>query len=307
MKGVVNSINLGLGNISYDNFLGPYYQDIAPSLVHINNEVFAKLDNNGIPFKEVNGKKVYYVVMIIQYGIACYDLFCKNQNEEQNKKNVLAVLTWMDTHKENLNDSIVWRSNANKQYNIKKDWISGMYQGQAMSLYLRGFQLFNNSEYLKTADKIFKSFFIDFDDGGFKRIDDGGNIWFEEYPTEKPSLVLNGFIYAMFGILDYHRVTNSLAAKELWESCLKTLENNLKKYDVWYWSIYDQLKKQLVSYYYQKNIHIPLMEIMYELTKKNIFSKYAKKWKKNLNNPIHRLVVKIMYRIQPRINKLFKF
>ena len=110
----------------------------------------------------------------------------------------------------------------------------------------------------------------------------------------------------MFGILDYHRVTNSLAAKKLWDSCLKTLENNLKKYDVWYWSIYDQLKKQLVSYYYQKNVHIPLMEIMFELTKNNLFAKYANKWKKNLNNPFHRLVVKIMYRIQPRVNKLFK-
>jgi IS1 family transposase len=90
----------------------------------------------------------------------------------------------------------------------------------------------------------------------------------------------------------------------MWDECVKTVENNLYKYDVWYWSVYDQLKKELVSYYYQKNVHIPLMQILHGLTGKEIFSYYAVKWKKNLNSTFNNIITKIMYRIRPRILKL---
>ena len=48
-------------------------------------------------------------------------------------------------------------------------------------------------------------------------------------------------------------------------------------------------REELVSYYYQKNVHTPLMEIMYQLTGKEVFQFYAQKWMKNLNNPFHNL------------------
>jgi heparosan-N-sulfate-glucuronate 5-epimerase len=305
MAEIDKSINLGIGNISMNEKLGMYYQDISGALIHISSGSFAKLDDNGIPYRMRNGEKEYYFVLIIQYGIMCYDLLCKKQDETKNKENIIAVVNWLDEHKEYLNNAIVWRSNDNIQYNLKKGWISGMYQGQAISLYLRAYQLTGNSNYLKTAEEIFKSFDIDFEDGGFKRIDKDGNIWFEEYPTQNPSFVLNGFIYSIFGLLDLYRVTKNKEAKRLWDACIKTLVENMPKYDVWYWSVYDQLKQQLVSYYYQKNVHIPLMEILFGLTQIEIFDKYAKKWKRNLNNPFHRFITKIMYRVQPKLKKYF--
>ena len=303
MEGIDNSLYLGVGNISMTKDLGMYYQDISPAMVHISRGVFAKFDENGIPCSVDNDKTEYYIVTIIQYGLMCYDLLCKKQNEKKNKENFFEVINWLDQHKVYLNDAIVWRSNDNIQYNLKKGWISGMYQGQALSLYLRAYQLSENSEYLMSAEKIFNSFYINFEDGGFKRIDKDGNIWFEEYPTKKPSLVLNGFVYSIFGILDLYRATQNKEAKKLWELSIKTITENLPKYDVWYWSVYDQKKKQLVSYYYQKNVHIPLMEILFGLTKHEIFDKYARKWKKNLNNPLYRFITKIMYRIKPRITR----
>lgn len=304
--GINKNLNLGVGNISYDTFLGAYYQNISPAIIHINNGIFAKLDENGIPFIISNQKPHYAYVAIIQYGLMCYDLLLKNQEQEENKKRIINIINWLDKNKVEYNDSFVWKEIANNQYQLKDGWISGMYQGQAISLFLRAYQLFENEYYLKFAEKIFNSFKYDYLDGGFKRIDKNNNIWFEEYPTNPPSFVLNGFIYSILGILDYYRVTKKENAKYLWDECVKTLEINLSKYDVWYWSIYDQLKKQLVSYYYQKNVHIPLMQIMYQLTNKEIFNYYAIKWEKNLNNPIHNIVTKIMYRVQPRLKKLQK-
>lgn len=304
---VNNELHLGVGNISHDRQLNAYYQDFTPAIYHFeNNSLEGGFDENGIPYLQGEQGKYYSFVYIIQYALIKHDLLLKNIDVETGKAVIQKCLDWLEETGEDFFDSTVWRSEEDKQYSLKKGWVSAMYQGQAISLFLRGYQLFGTERYLTIAEKIFKCFKYDYSEGGVKRIDDRGYIWFEEYPTSKPSLVLNGFIYTMFGFYDLYRVTGSAEAKKLFDDCVSTLENNLYKYDIWYWSVYDQLKEQLVSYYYQKNVHIPLMQIMHQLTGKEIFERYAEKWTKNLNNPVHQLVVKIMYRVQPRIKKWIK-
>ncbi len=301
MKGIDNKINLGVGNISTDSILGPYYQDISPAIIHIKKGIFAKLDESNIPYlPKGNNKRNYPPVLIIQYALMNIDLYHAT-NDHAYLLDVKTCLNYLDLKLETFYDSLVWRSEAQEVYNISDGWISGMYQGQGISLYLRAFQIFNEKKYLETAKKIFKSFDYNYEQGGFKRYDENNCIWFEEFPSSKPSFVLNGFIYAILGIFDYYRVTKDEKAKNLWDECVITLEKNLHKYDTWYWSIYDQLKKELVSYYYMKNVHIPLMKIMYALTGKSIFDFYARKWEKNLNNPLNVLITNIMYRIKHRI------
>lgn len=303
MKGIENEIYLGVGNVSNAPILGKYYQDISPAIVHINNGIFAQLDENGVPFLKDNGRN-YAPVLIIQYALMCYDLLLDGKDVYSNTDKLKTCLGWLDQNKEVWKDSVVWRSLENKQYGLNQGWISGMYQGQAISLYLRAYQLFNEEDYLHTAHLIFKSFQYDYEEGGFKRIDEHGCIWFEEYPSEKPSYVLNGYIYSILGIYDLYRVTKNEEVLNLWNNCLTTLKVNLHKYDVWYWSVYDQLKEELVSYYYQKNVHIPLMKIMYQITEDDIYKTYAIKWEKSLNNFFHGFFVKIMYRVKPRLKKM---
>ena len=297
------TIALNVGNISFDSILGGYYQDFSPAINHFSNG-YAYIDKNGLPYQLINNQPVYSIILTIQYGLICNEWYLKNHEPEKNKASILKCIKWLDENKVEFYDSYVWLSPINEQYGINEGWISGMYQGQAISLYLRAFQLFNNHEYLKTSEKIFNSFKYDFKDGGFIRIDKHDCVWFEEYPTNPPSYVLNGFIYGMFGVLDLYRITKRKEIKDLWEECIRTLEVNLPKYDVWYWSIYDQLKQELASFYYQKNVHIPLMKILFNLTGKDIFNQYATKWEKNLKNPFHQIITQVMYRIKPRLIKL---
>lgn len=304
MAGVNNNIKLGIGTISFDKKLNGYYQDVSASLTHIEDGIFADLDENGIPYCIEGENKNYYIVTIIQYALICYEFIVKEIDVKNNRNKFMQCINWLENKKERFQDSYVYRSDENNHYRLSSGWVSGMYQGQAISLYLRAYQLTGDNSYLSTAEMIFNSFKYDYSEGGFKRIDEKGFLWFEEYPTVKPSYVLNGFIYSMFGLLDLYRVTGNIDAKETWEECVKTVENNLYKYDVWYWSVYDQLKKELVSYYYQKNVHIPLMQILHGLTGKKIFSYYAVKWEKNLNSSFNNIITKIMYRIRPRILKL---
>lgn len=304
MSGIDNSITLGVGEISLVETLGCYYQDISPALVHIQNNRFASLDENGIPYLITGTSKSYKIVLVIQYALMCFDQIKKDIAVEENTVIFKKCIDWLEKKSEIHHNAKVWRSEKDSQYQLDDGWISGMYQGQALSLYLRAYQYFKLEEYLHSAEKIFSSFSIPWEEGGFVRKDSSGCLWFEEYPGKQPSYVLNGFIYSILGILDFYRVTKNETAKTIWDDCVQTLTKNLHRYDVWYWSVYDQLKKQLVSYYYMKNVHIPLLKIMHQLTNLPIFLSYSKKWGKNLNNPFHRLIFKIMLRIKPRVKRL---
>lgn len=302
--GANNELYLGVGNISMDGRLGSYYQDLTPALYHLENNSIGEFDKEGIPFLVEGERRYYSVVYILQYGLILHDLTLKGINPDENKKILLKLIHWLTENCEDFKDSIVWRSEENTHYHLKKGWISAMYQGQAISFFLRMSQLFNEPKYIEFSAKIMAYFKYDYEEGGAKRIDKNGYLWFEEYPTNPPSHVFNGFVYTIFGILDYYRVTECKDSKKLYDQCISTLCNNIQKYDLWYWSRYDQLKQELVSFYYQKNVHIPLVKILYLLTDEPIFNSLDIKWEKQLNSKFNRMIVKIMYRIQPRIKKI---
>jgi len=297
-------ISLPCGNISSNKELGRYFQDLSQAIYHFDHNSFGEFDEDGIPFLIEKGKKTYSVIYVIQYALIQNELIMINDDVKSRKTNIKKCIDWLDKKSEKFKSAIVWRNEENQQYNLKKGWISGMYQGQAISLYLRAYQIFGDEKYLNTSKNIFKYFHLDFSEGGVTRLDENGDLWIEEYPTTPPSFVLNGFIYAAFGILDLYRVTKSKEAKAMFDACVKTLEGNLHKYDLWYWSVYDQGKEQLVSYYYLKNVHIPLMDILFKLTKKKIFEKYNQKWQRQLDSKTLYFITKIMYRLQPRLKKV---
>ncbi len=303
---VNNNIYLGKGNISFDKNLGAYYQDIAPAIFHFENNSLGNFDKNGIPFVIEKDRECYSAGYVIQYALIQHELILQNNNVIDRKIIMQNCLRWLKNNLAVFHDSLVWRNEKNTQYKLKKGWVSAMNQGQGISLFLRASQLFNETEYVALAEKLFLFFKYDYSAGGATRTDEMGYIWLEEYPSNPASYVLNGFVYALLGILDLYRVTQNKDALKLYEECLKTIEHNIYKYDRFYWSSYDQLKKELVSFYYQKNVHIPLMEILFGLTKKDIFNKLSIKWTKQLNSKFFLCLVQIMYRVQPQLRKLQK-
>ncbi len=136
-----------------------------------------------------------------------------------------------------------------------------------------------------------------------RRYDAEGNLWFEEFPSARPAFVLNGFIYTVFGLYDLYRVTGSATVKEDIDRCIETLVTNLPRFDTGYWSLYDLQRKELVRYYYQKNVHVPQMAVLYRLTGNPIFEEYRRKWQSQLT-PLNYLFVRLMYRVKPRMDRL---
>jgi hypothetical protein len=178
-----------------------------------------------------------------------------------------------------------------------------MAQGEAISLYLRLYQALGRPGLLDTAMKSYVFMTRSTSNGGVRRYDEQGNLWFEEYPSNPPSYVLNGFIYAVFGLYDLYRVTGDPRVKADIDACIDTLVRKLPSYDSGYWSNYDLQKRELVRYYYQKNVHVPQLAVLYELTREPLFRKYKNRWQKQLS-PLNFLFVRIMYRVRPRLSRI---
>jgi len=67
----------------------------------------------------------------------------------------------------------------------------------------------------------------------------GGGPFFEEYPTEPPSFVLNGGIFALWGCYDVGLGLDDTPAAEDFTAGVDTLAGNIERWDTGYWSLYD--------------------------------------------------------------------
>jgi D-glucuronyl C5-epimerase-like protein len=162
--------------------------------------------------------------------------------------------------------------------NIKAPWISGLTQSLGISILLREYQLENNQAYLDAAGKALAWMGKSVQEGGIASRQANG-VWYEEYPdAEHPSHVLNGHMWALFGIWDFYRVTRDPVAKQMFDDGISVLQAEIGRYDVKDWSVYAQTNRvDLVVGQYQQFI-VEQLRVLYAITAIGIFRETADRW-----------------------------
>lgn len=162
--------------------------------------------------------------------------------------------------------------------NLKAPWISALTQGVGISLLLRAYQETHDETYLKVAKKAFHWLILPLEQDGTASKTNSG-IWYEEYPEVKnPSHILNGHIWALFGIWDYYRVTGDKAAEKMFFDGISVIKTDIDNYDVGYWIVYANTNRvDAVNGSYMAFI-VQQMKALYAITNDNFFNEYAEKW-----------------------------
>ena len=138
----------------------------------------------------------------------------------------------------------------------------------------------NDPRYLDAAQRALATFFKPVAEGGVTFTDEQGDVWFEEYLVSPPTHVLNGFIWAAWGVHDYFLATQDIAARDLFEQAVLTLRTNLSRYDLGFWSLYEQsgtLLPMVASPFYHR-LHVVQLRVLHRLTGDSIFAQFANKW-----------------------------
>ena len=259
--------------------LGEYYMPFTAKA-----DYRGDFDGAGIPLLNYLGKlgRQYNPIAIAQYGLGNYNLFIRTRDPERRRK-WLAVADWLVANLEpNGAGQWVWNHHFDWEYRtpLKAPWYSALAQGQGISMLVRAYRETGNATYLDAAQRAFATFLANISDGGVVHVDDDGYTWFEEYIVSPPTHILNGFIWASWGVYDYYLATGDSRAQKLFDKAVRTLADNLHRYDVGFWSLYEQSGtwlKMLASPFYH-HLHIVQLKVLHRLTGESIFTNYASRW-----------------------------
>jgi len=269
--------------------LGEYYM---PFIAKANYPGY--YDNKGIPMLDYHGSVglQYNPIAIAQYGLGNYNLYCRT-GEESRKSKFLNVADWLVENFESTPfGTRVWYHHFDWEYRdiLKAPWHSALAQGQGLSVLVRAHMETRNNSYLEAARDAFDTFKRDVKEGGVIYTNSNGNIWFEEAIVDPPTHILNGFLWAAWGVYDYFLYTGDKEADRLFKQSVRTLKENLSEFDAAFWSLYEQSgtrMKMLASPFYH-SLHIVQLKVMHRLTGNPIFKHFADKWESYRNNPIKR-------------------
>jgi hypothetical protein len=221
-------------------------------------------------------------IAVAQWGLGNYNLLRQTGHPSRRDKVVRCADWLLATLDQNSSGVWVWSHHFDWEYRdtLRAPWYSGLAQGQAISLLLRAHLETGNPNYLGAARDAFKAFERAVDDGGVAFTDMRGDWWIEEYIVRPPTHILNGFVWALWGVYDMFLATGENAHRVLYERGVKTLEHNLQVYDTGFWSLYEQSGtrlKMLASPFYHR-LHIVQLRVMHRLTGSEVFAKVADRW-----------------------------
>lgn len=236
---------------------------------------------------------------IAQQALGYYDEYLGNPTEKLRDAFLTQADYFLRYGRAVQDDIVLWQYNFpfEMRNHLSAPWRSALAQGQAISVLIRAHQITGDEIYAEMAHRGYGAFhFLAREHEAGVLDDQNGFKWLEEYIVNPPNHVLNGFIWALWGIRDYAVYFNNDHAENLWRECLKTLEANLKNYDLGFWTSYDwpqgydrNLPVMPVSVYYQ-TLHTIQMKAIYNLTQRPLFHQYHLKWRKYLENRFYRAI-----------------
>jgi len=265
-------------------------------------------DGRGIPLLDYQGSlgRQYNPIAIAQFGLGNFNAFRRSGQAERWEK-FLAVADWLVSNLElNRAGLRVWNHHFDWEYRttLRGPWQSALAQSQGISVLVRAYDETRNDIYLDSARSAFEAFRKTTDEGGMVYVDKRGDPWLEEYIVSPPTHILNGFVWATWGVYDYWLTTADDGARKLFAVSVDTLRRNLERYDAGFWSLYELAGtklKMLASPFYHR-LHIIQLGVLHKLTGQDLFAQYAAKWsayrKKALNRNaalIYKSAFKLLY------------
>jgi len=259
--------------------LGEYYMPFTEKAYYR-----GAYDVQGIPQLDYHGDigLQYNPIAIAQYGLGSYNLWRRSWGIES-KQRFFRVADWLCSNLEqNAHGIRVWNHHFDWEYRntLRAPWYSGLAQGQGISVLVRAHKESGDPRYLEAARQALVSFHRTIEQGGVAFTDQSGDLWFEEYIVFPPTHILNGFIWALWGVYDFALATNDVDVRELFSRGVRTLLHNLDRYDLGFWSLYEQSGTRLpmVASRFYHRLHIVQLRVMQRLTGERKFSEVADRW-----------------------------
>lgn len=242
------------------------------------------LDEQGIPLFDpksfrLEGAPLYHPIVIIQYGLAHHDSALDGDREAE--EIFFKCARWIEAHAsdEPLGRFVVWPYLFPlRTPPVRPPWISGMAQGQALSLLSRAFLKTQSTRTAEVAHRAARSFCYSIREGGVVSKSRSGAFFIEEVAHAPAIHILNGCLFGLFGLYEYLRVFDDPELLPVLEKCLQGVDEVLPLFDMGWWSRYSLgLRWHLAPPYYH-DVHIRQLKHLAVLLNRPQFDLYAQRW-----------------------------
>jgi heparosan-N-sulfate-glucuronate 5-epimerase len=216
-------------------------------------------------------------VGITQYGLGCYERWLAGQGSDW-LQSALAAGRHLITIQE---PDGAWMHSEPfpHTFPLPAPWASGITQGQGASLLVRLHGQTGEPELASAAKLALAPLFTPQADGGV-RGELGGLAWPEEYPTTPQSHVLNGAIFALWGMRDVALGLDDEHVRGEFEQGIDSLAANLHRYDTGNWSLYSlfphPIHNRASSFYH--DLVVNQLTAMQQLAPRPEFESTRRRW-----------------------------
>ena len=233
--------------------LAGYYNDLSHK-----TEWQGSVDHAGLPLlRAPGGKRVHHPIVLFQKALGHWDSWLGSQERQsaQHWRSFLQIARWaLDSQDGNGG----WETWSRLGISGALPY-SAMAQAEAISVLVRAFSVTGEEAYLQGARRALSPMLVPIEKGGTSWLASEGLI-LEEIPFRVPKTILNGWIFALYGLYDLTIADDSSDAREALEATLSALLARLHMYDAGFWSYYDT-SGTLASPFYHR-LHIAQLEAL---------------------------------------------
>ncbi len=239
------------------------------------------VDEAGIPVcRTGDGGKIVHPMMVTQKALAHWDdwIGCGRRDAES----LDTVLLYADWVVANQDERGGWETWTLVKIPTATPY-SAMTQGLCISVLMRAHRAAGDEKYLASARRAV--------DLMRQPVSQGGTSWrvrsglvLEEAPFERMNPVLNGWIFALFGLHDLTAAVDHEPAKEALDATVEALAAMLGRFDAGFWSYYD-LRGRFASPFYHA-LHARQLEAMSRAfpSHSDLFGRMGARFAEDLNN-----------------------
>jgi hypothetical protein len=222
----------------------------------------------------------YNPVTISQFALGCYHNY-KRTGSEVTRKIYLDQIRWLMRSWVDAGPGLAaYEYKFAWSYGLAAGWRSGLAQAQAISALIRYQDDTGDPEAIPLMRRLYAYMMLPRSSGGLVATSREGGPWIEEFPSDPPSFVWNGFVSATFALYEYAQLfRDDQDAHRNYASALDSLRASISAYDTGNWTVLDRRSRPYpgASNGYQIG-HAHQLKTLGELTGGKLFTQTWLRW-----------------------------
>lgn len=286
--GAVSFWHTPIGPIRYEYAsLKDYYIDLSAKLAYR-----GPFDKDGVPVLDYFGSigRQYNPCSIAQWGLGAWQRW--QRGDTRVEPAFWRAVEWLrrTLDVDARGRGFWWYRFDFDAYGLRSPWASALAQAQGISLLLRAYRAGGDKADLERVRLACAAMLSPVSEGGLL-LEFDGNVVLEEVVADRPTAILDGLIFAVFGLQDYCFVVHDDEhARITLTRCYDSLEELLPRYDLGYWSRADlySLETPMPASFFYHRLHVAQLNVLADLRGRPIFTDYAQRWARVANSPVNR-------------------